>query len=299
MTLRRVILVFALLAAACGGGNDDSAKDDASSAEEVTTTVAPAEADSDAAGNAGDVAADGDSATTTPNTPSGSPAAGPSGTPDASKAGAGPSASATPPTAGNYPYRLTTDGPDGRSERETTTVVSDVARNAGEVLQRIKLETDQGVLDNDIAWRSDSVLVLKTVIEIGGQRLDCDWNPDLLQAALPMAVGKAWRSDSSCTTTAFGQQMTIRSSGSASVVRSERVSVGGETVDTWVIEGTARNEVKGQTVNQVVDTKSTTWFAPAIGMVVREVGTSRSSGGPGQAPQERTSEMVLLSTTPR
>lgn len=300
MTLRRIFLVFALLAAACGG--DDPADEDTSSVEAVTTTVAPAEG-AGGDGTAGDGVAAGDgTSTTAPGGQPGAPAAGTpgtAGTADARNATTGPSAAPAPPKAGNYPYRLTTNGPNGRSERETTTVVTDVGRNGGEVLQRIKLETEQGTLDNDIVWRSDSVVVLKTVIEAGGQRIDCDWNPDLVQAALPMAVGKTWKSDSSCATTAFGQQMTIKSTGSASVVRTERVKVGGQDVDAWVIESTARNEVKSQAVNQVVDTKSTTWFAPAIGMVVREVATSRTSGGPGQAPQERTSEMVLLSTAPR
>lgn len=293
------LLVSALLLANCGGDEpDETAADDA-----TTTAVAPGDATSATTTESDDLSTNGSDkpdGQTGPSTTAGRAGPGSSGGASAGSGGAiSPAGLPTPPKAGSYPYRLKTTNAEGTQERDTSAVVTDVSRNGPEVRQRLKIETEQGVLDNDLSWGPERVLVLRTVIEAGGQKIDCDWNPDMVQAALPMASGSTWQSDSSCSTTAFGQPMTVRNVNSSRIVRSERVQVGAEALHAWVVESTTRTEIKSQAINQVVDGKTTTWFAPAIGMIVKQSGSSTSSGAPGQAPQQRSSELVLLSTTPR
>jgi len=192
-----------------------------------------------------------------------------------------------PPRAGVYRYRARANG----EETEGTTTVEDKGTNDLGTNQVIAQKGGGLDATSDVSWRSDGVIILRSVFTFGETKGECDWEPDFLQSRLPLARGTAWQSASSCMVTGFGPTpIPLKRTLDAKVVDLRRVRIAGEAVDAWVIESTDRIEIAGR----VIDQKGTSLFSPKHGLVVSSAGTATVSGPDGSQSSDYSTELINL-----
>jgi hypothetical protein len=176
--------------------------------------------------------------------------------------------------AGTYRYHVSTKSSQGDNEEDAPLKVEDLAAGPNGPRQRHTLTTKQGDQVDEMSWRSGGVYLDRETFNIAGTATDCDWNPDILTLAEPVAVGRAWTSKSHCSATAhtrdygdFPLDLNITLTGKVS--GTERVQVGTDLVDVWVVTGTI--DIKGTSSgSEVLNEKGTyiSKFAPKAGLEV-------------------------------
>ena len=145
----------------------------------------------------------------------------------------------TAPAPGTYRYRERTvitgvsEGPedDGGREREL------VIRDAGEGRRAIH-ESKDG--DAQIHLYRDGGVFFAELQGQGG----CDWHPDVLLLGR-LEIGASWRSSGSCTSVRDGRSLTLSAEVSGKVLRREKLRVGGDQVDAFVVERSVRTSFEG------------------------------------------------------
>ncbi len=187
-----------------------------------------------------------------------------------------------PPRPGVYRYRVQARG----ETAEATTTVED--KGSDNVGRNQVLSMKGGGFDStsDVSWRSDSVVVSRSTFTFGETKSECDWEPDFVQARLPLAKGVAWQSTSSCTTTFAGTPVVITRALQAKVVDLRRVRIAGQAVDAWVIETNDRFDFAGRVIEQ----QGSALFSPKHGLVVSESGKVTV----GAQSSDYTSELLNL-----
>lgn len=204
-----------------------------------------------------------------------------------------------PARVGTYTYTVTVDG---ESSEATQTVEAMSGAPAGETRQAQTTKTKQGDVRNQVRWAADAVYLESTSGSGGGgPGGDCDWNPDVVLLQLPLAKGKGWVSESSCSGQSAYGPYTLKARFESSVTGTARRTVGGEAVDVWVVQTKRHIEItaqyQGQQFNVTEDGTSTTFFAPRQGMTVREESSSTASFPTGQRKTTTTRDLQRL--TPR
>ncbi len=192
----------------------------------------------------------------------------------------------TPPRPGTYRYRFRGSG----EERETTTSVESKGTNDLGTNQVITQKGGGFDSTSDVSWRKDSVILLKSVFTFGQSRGECDWEPDFVQAKLPLAKGLTWQSKSSCTVTGFGAPIVVTRTLDARVGDLRRVRIVGRSVDVWTIEGTDRIELAGRVIEQA----GTSLFSPKHGLNVSSSGKATVSGPDGNQSSDYSTELLNL-----
>jgi hypothetical protein len=144
--------------------------------------------------------------------------------------------SPTPP--GAYIYRASAQrGNESSSTTLTERVTTESSAN-GEVRQSLTDTSSDGSLDarQEVSWRSAGLYLRSMDLGFGGRTYTCAFSTPVQELALPLAVGRQWPIDGTCTVTFNGAQDTVRLHGSAKVGGIERVVVGGQAVDVWVVD---------------------------------------------------------------
>jgi hypothetical protein len=194
------------------------------------------------------------------------------------------------PAAGAYPYRFTDDTGEAR---DATTKVEDRGSSSTGARRLVIAYSGEGLdIVNDALWGPQEVRYTKTTFAFGDTRTECDWEPDYLQMPLNLSRGRTWEARSSCTVQLGPTASVINRTTTSRVVEGRRVHVAGSEVLTWLVETNDRLEYPGQ---GAVDNKETSWFAPKLGLFVRQVGEQTSS----DPEDEKTrSELVITRLTP-
>jgi hypothetical protein len=191
-----------------------------------------------------------------------------------------------PPAAGTYVYKFTSTA-DSSSNGDTEAKVEALPDQNGAARRRQTYKDGSGnTLSNDESWGGDAMKVLSSHIVSPQATVDCTWQPPILVFQLPLAVGKSWNFDSTCTTSFSGTQVTIRRNGTAKVTGKANDKVGDVTVATWVIESSGNTSVKSAFFNTETAEKTTRHFASGKGLVTYEKGTATTAGS--TAEYERT-----------
>lgn len=192
----------------------------------------------------------------------------------------------TPPRPGTYRYKFR----GGGEERETTTTVESKGTNDLGTNQVVSQKGGGFDSTSDVSWRKDSVVILKSVFTFGQSRGECDWEPDFVQAKLPLAKGVTWQSKSSCTVTGFGAPIVVTRTLDAKVGDLRRVKIAGRAVDVWVIEGADRIELAGRVIEQA----GSSLFSPKHGLNVSSSGKATVSGPDGNQSSDYSTELLNL-----
>lgn len=194
------------------------------------------------------------------------------------------------PAAGKYPYRFTDDTGEAH---EASTTVEDKGAQATGARRMIITYSGEGLdIINDVLWGPQDVRHTKTTFVFNNTPVECDWEPDYVQMPLALARGRTWESRSTCTANFGGMTAVINRTTTAKVTDARRVQVAGGEVLTWLIESNDRIEYPGQ---GTLDTKETTWFAPKLGLAVRQLGETTTSD---PEDEDTSSEMVITRLTP-
>lgn len=168
-----------------------------------------------------------------------------------------------PPAAGTYPYVLRYSDDEGVSAEATGRLVVQAAREADGENRQTHVYTDQvyGTQSQALAWRGDGVFLRLIDDGSGAEGNSCDYEPDVLLYPLPTTVGHAWETDTACADDPDGRRLMM----SSTVERADRITVGGEKVDVFVITTTEEGteEEGSYAVTQ------TTYFAPSVGLDVK------------------------------
>jgi len=194
------------------------------------------------------------------------------------------------PAAGRYAYRFSDDSGESR---DSSTAVEDKGAITTGARRMVLTYSGEGLdLINDALWGPDDVRFTKTTFVFGGSRFECDWQPDYVVMPLKLARGTAWEAKSTCTIQAGATSAVVSRTTRSKVTDARRVHVAGGEVLTWLIESNDHLEFPGQ---GSLDTKETTWFAPKLGLPVRQVGETK-----GDDPEDdgTKSEMLITRLTP-
>jgi len=198
---------------------------------------------------------------------------------------------AQPPKLGLYRYDTTKQSGSGGPTKTTTDVriTKDSVQVPGE--QRFTLSIKEGESNNSmsdlVAWRGDGIYLRSTTFPnpSGGPPIECDWDPDLLDRKLPTKAGQQWDGDSTCHVTFGAATGTFHLKAHSKVDGARRVTVAGQSVDTWLITQTAHLDIdfvyNGQPIHIENDTTTQDYWAAPRGITVKtsESSTSKDPGG--------------------
>lgn len=205
---------------------------------------------------------------------------------------------ASPPAPGRYTYAETADGEDGETVERTYTVEDrppseGEERAPGELHFLVTLETEGGRVTTITSWSAEVVMALQTFFRLPETEARCDWNPDLLQLALPIEVDATWSYATSCTADFGSQEVQIDREGEVSVSRAERLAVAGEEVDAWRMESKETTRFRGA-IRRTDQEIRTWWFSPGYGLTVKEQARQRHTTPDGTTDETVRRELVEL-----
>lgn len=250
------VLAAVVLLAACGGGKKDD--DETGSGVDTSTTVGLLN-------------------------PDGTPAVGG----DGPGSGAAPSTVRTPgpsvepertdiPLAGRYLYAYTSGAEAGEDRIYD---IHDTGERRGHVRQQTYFGAGSSVVAQVVVWFGTDLYYAEAEQRTSGGRAGalCSWNPQFVELDLPLAVGKTWKADSTCSTDGGSRRRVMQ----ARVSGQEDIEVGGVRAKVWVIERTidTRTEAKGTNVTVVTEDRKVTTDRVTVDrhLLARSSGTESSS----------------------
>lgn len=191
------------------------------------------------------------------------------------------------PTAtapGTYTYDLSSDGGQDSGSTSFTQKVTTEATSGGTTRQSVvdNRNGGSGNVDQEVEWSSAGEVQRHTTFDAGGQSGRCDWNPPIQELASGLAAGKAWDIRATCHFLLFGQPITVDLAGRAAVTGRERLQVGADAVDVWVITDTTDATVTTTTAGTYrIHHVATDRVSGRLGLLVEEDSTDTASSGSG------------------
>jgi hypothetical protein len=138
------------------------------------------------------------------------------------------------PTSGTLDEKVTTTASAGGTTRQTVV-------DSGPDVHASQNRT--------VEWRTSGYYEVQRTFNFNGQSATCTWSPSILEAPTGLAVGRSWALTGSCTVNAYGQSIAIHLTGTAKISGKQRVMVGTDAVNVWVLNvnytATASNAVIG------------------------------------------------------
>ena len=184
-----------------------------------------------------------------------------------------------PPKPGRYEYTET-------DSNGTKTSTLDITSHGD---GRQTEDQDQGNAVDEVAWRPNGKFELATTFGFSNGSVRCDWNPDFVEYRFPLRVGASWSVQTSCHP---NPQSSITLSGTSHVMGRHRVTVGRQSVDTWIVvtDATIRFNGTGASFSEMI--RDEDHFAPAYGITVHEVATTTDTDPSGQQTHDKTTRDV-------
>lgn len=239
------------------------------------------------------------SGTATPETATAARAAASAGAPGPQRSPASAGETAQGPVLravapGSYPYRARVTDAEGSFEIDGRIVVREAREVGGETHQEhLDIDEEYGASSEEYVWRAEGVFLHAVGDGSGDTATRCDYEPDVLAYPAPLTVGREWAVDSSCRYEIEGEVFTDHLQGTARVARTDRLVVGGEEVEVYVIESRGQLRDGG-----TLEFEETEFFAPSVGLTVRAEGryVYHADGYPADEVRE---EFELLTVRPR
>lgn len=198
------------------------------------------------------------------------------------------------PKPGAYVYEATTTSSSGTRTDRTTTGVEAAGSEGAATIQAVTIPIDfagmQATARNTVSWSPAGAVVRRSVITVtslGGQQLDCAWQPPFPQYAGGLMVNKAWSYTTSCTGKIGGVDVTIEQRASRKVTGSTTVDGPAGQVATWSIADDTTVVVTSPLGAGSIRTTGTQQLAPSLGLPIRTE-TKAEASQMGQPPQQTT-----------
>jgi len=194
-----------------------------------------------------------------------------------------------PPAPGTYAYTMTGD----TGTQNLTVAVSSLQGGSDTLTWHSSSGGQSGQLDMTLSWPGAAVFITQLLYKAGAVTYTCALSPAIEVAPSPLAVGASWSSDSTCSTAGY----TLHWTEQDRVTGTDTVQVGGVSVLTDLIAA-SRSVTLGSATSTVTSTTSASdWFAPSLGLEVRDQGTTTTSSG--GSSKTSTSTRQLDSTQPQ
>ena len=194
-----------------------------------------------------------------------------------------------PPAAGTYAYTMTDDS----GAHDVTVAASAMQGTTDTLTWHSSSGSRSGQLDMTLSWPGTGASINQVVLHTGTVSYTCVLSPAVELAPSPLAVGDSWSSDSTCSAAGGTLHWTEQDRDTGTDV----VQVGGASVLTALISVSRTLTFTSTTTTFTSTTSSSDWFAPSLGLEVRdESTTTSSSGGTGKTS---TSTLQLDSTQPQ
>jgi hypothetical protein len=124
----------------------------------------------------------------------------------------------------------------------------------------------------------------------------CDWDHQVLEVPTDLAEGRAWSSQTACSSTISGRAVRIERLETAEVRTRARTQLGGSPIDTWVIDRRVVVSIQGTGISTITDATSTELFAPDLGLSVFQASTTKVPQPDGSVQTVEASEELLQRT---
>ena len=215
---------------------------------------------------------------------------------------AGPPGPLVAPKAGSYVYESTSTSPSGPRTGRTTTTVEAAGTEGATTLQAITIPLDlggqQATARNTVAWGGGATVrrSVITVAALGGQQLDCVWQPAFAQYAGGLAVGKTWSFSTRCAGKIGAIDVTIEQRATRKVTGSAPVAAPAGSVATWTIADDTTVVITSPLGAGTVRPLGTQSLAPSLGVPVRT--ERRVEARMGGSPPEQSTVTTKLVTLP-
>jgi hypothetical protein len=269
-------VTFALTALACGGGDDAASTDEVSS----TSTTASSKASSTTAADGASTSTPGagsDGGTTTTSNTGGGPTNG-------GNAGTGDDDSGYQRAAqGTYTFRVDGSFTFGTTKQSLPPTARLTVENLNATDQRHTLSSDDSETVSVFRLAATALRLVSLSTTQSGVAKEFRPDPPVAFAPIPLAVGDTWQ----WTITSTDGKTKVHQS--SKVLRTERRTIGGTAVDTFVVQTTVT--ISGD-LNAT--TNQTSWVSPAHGIQVRTEQTTKGSFGTLTFTSSSTSELTSL-----
>ena len=194
-----------------------------------------------------------------------------------------------PPAPGTYAYTMTNDS----GSQSLNVAVSALQGTTDTLTWHSSSGGQSGQFDATLSWPGSSVLITQVLAHAGTVTYTCALSPPVELAASPLAVGDTWSSDSTCSV-AGG---TVHWTEQDRVTGTDTVQVGGVSVLTDLIAASRTITFTTATSTITSTTSASDWFAPSLGLEVRDQSTTTTTSGGGS--RTSTSTLQLDSTQPQ
>jgi len=207
----------------------------------------------------------------------------PKGTPAPPAPPPGKASPSDPPASGTYTYTVkgtvTSQGKTQPLPDEATLKIDPATLADGGAKRQVHhVAAEGGSSDITYLFAADGIYIEQVVTN----NYTCALQPPLKTLPLPLKVGAKWASKATCQGTTT--EMT------AEIVRTEKRTIGGVAVDTFVVESTVHTTGSGFDQKQ----DATTWFSPDYRLRVREQSTADMTFGTEKATTESVQELTGL-----
>jgi hypothetical protein len=193
-----------------------------------------------------------------------------------------------PPAPGTYEYTMTGDG----GSQNLNVAVSSLQGTTDTLTWHSSSGGQSGQLDMTLSWPGSGVFITEVLYKTA-VTYTCALSPPVEVAPSPLAVGDSWSSDSTCGV-AGG---TVHWTEQDHVTGTDTVQVGGASVLTYLIAASRAVTFTSATSTVTSTTSASDWFAPSLGLEVRDQSTTTTSSG-GRS-KTGTSTLQLDSTQPQ
>ena len=202
------------------------------------------------------------------------------------------------PTAqvpGTYVYDYTASSGSDTQSGALNEKVSTTSTSGGVTKQTVVDSGNASLAQNRLVeWRPAGYFETQRTFMFNGQTAQCTWNPAIQELASPLAVGKQWVLSGTCQVTIYGQALTVKLNGKASVTKKERLKVGADSVNVWVIVGSYDAVASSPTIGTfTIHDDSTDRVAARLGLLVEsDAAETVSTGSSAPARNAKTHEAV-------
>jgi hypothetical protein len=176
-----------------------------------------------------------------------------------------------PPAPGTYQYTMTNDS----GSQNLNVAVSSLQGTTDTLTWHSSSGAQSGQLDMTLSWPGSAALITEILYQAGPVSYTCALSPPIELAPSPLAVGDSWSSDSTCSVAGGSLHWTEQDH----VTGTDTVQVGGVSVPTYRIAVSRTVSFTGGTSSFTSTTSASDWFAPSLGLHVRDQSTTTTTSG--------------------